>query len=92
MNCICCGVELTGGIDTFGDVNLEMCRSCWFETQTNVETWYGLAPHKHTYDEQGNIIIGGTVFTGEPIPEGCTFTPDPDAPGCGIWTGHVNKY
>lgn len=30
MTCTCCQTPLTGGTDTFGQVGLEMCQSCWW--------------------------------------------------------------
>lgn len=33
MKCVVCETPLTGGTDTFGDVNYEMCMSCWFEVR-----------------------------------------------------------
>jgi hypothetical protein len=30
MTCTCCQTPLTGGPDTFGQVGLEMCQSCWW--------------------------------------------------------------
>jgi len=29
MNCICCGKELSGGLDTYGDQHYPMCWLCW---------------------------------------------------------------
>lgn len=29
QQCTCCHVALTGGIDTFGDIDAPMCWSCW---------------------------------------------------------------
>lgn len=96
MQCIICETELTGGLDTYGDRGQEVCQRCWFEHGFDIdepESWYGLAPHKHAFDKDGNIIIGGTTF--EPLPEpdangdividGYVFTPDHEAPGCGVW-------
>lgn len=31
MTCTCCNTPLSGGTDTFGDVGLEMCQSCFLE-------------------------------------------------------------
>ena len=31
MECVICGEALSGGIDTFGPLGLESCRSCWLE-------------------------------------------------------------
>lgn len=94
MTCFFCDKPLTGGIDTYGDVGEEVCWDCYAEmnAKANTESWYGLGPHKHAYDEKGNIIIGGTTF--EPITallvDGAydfgdrTFTPT-DGPNHGIW-------
>jgi hypothetical protein len=99
MNCAFCGKELTGSIDTFGAIGQEVCQSCWLE-HGNAEVdmpdvWYGLAPHVHQYDANGNIIIGGTkiLYEGkEPIEvDGATFCPDPESPGCGVWTTQGRK-
>lgn len=31
LECVLCGAELTGGIDTFGPLGLESCAACWSE-------------------------------------------------------------
>lgn len=31
MICVICSQPLTGGIDTFGPLGLESCRTCWME-------------------------------------------------------------
>ena len=72
-----------------------MCWECYAEGNNHEgESHYGLGPHEHSYDKDGNILIGGTRFL--PLPErgendiydlGDTwFWPDPEAPGCGIIT------
>lgn len=97
MNCIVCGKKLSDGVDTFGPVNQEMCWECWSslgDDSDMPDSWYGLAPHDHAYDANGQIIIGGTTFKSLPKPDqngdyiigNLIFTPDPDAPGCGIWS------
>lgn len=30
-DCVCCGVPLSGGVDTFGSGDAEVCMTCWFE-------------------------------------------------------------
>ncbi len=97
--CIVCEKELFGNLDTFGPIDLEMCWDCWKQAGDEPE-WagadaiYGLGPHIHTFDENGNIAIGGTKFLPMPEPdaetgliniEGRYFKPDPEAPGCGTW-------
>lgn len=95
MNCLHCGVPLTGGLDTFGDHGLEVCQACWLAGVDTAESgsWYGLGPHEHAHDDEGRIIIGGTKFLPLPPPDrsgnivigGWVFVPDPEAPGCGVW-------
>lgn len=54
---------------------------------------YGLGPHVHTFDADGNLVMGATRFLPLPAPDesglieidGQVFKPDPDAPGLGIW-------
>lgn len=93
MNCVVCDKPLTGGLDTFGPQGQEVCQEHWLEKGDDPDmpdTWYGLAPHEHTYDKDGKIIIGATKFTGDPTQpieiDGYTFYPDPEAPGCGVWS------
>jgi hypothetical protein len=31
LHCICCRIALTGGIDTYGDLDLPMCQSCYLD-------------------------------------------------------------
>ena len=31
MECKLCHIELTGSLDTFGDIGEEMCQDCWLE-------------------------------------------------------------
>ena len=98
MNCIVCETQLSGSLDTFGPVGQEMCWDCWKLAGDEpewamVDAVYGLGPHVHTFDADGNIIIGGTVFldTPEPGPDGLIqfdggyFMPDAEAPGLGVW-------
>lgn len=95
MKCFACAKSLTGGLDTYGDVGEELCWDCYAarNAEANTDFWYGLGPHKHAYDEKGNIIIGGTTFEEITVPfvDGAydfgdrTFTPDPEAGGCGVW-------
>ena len=96
--CIVCERELVGGLDTFGPIGLEMCWDCWKVAGDEPEwAWvdavYGLAPHFHTYDWQGNLIIGGTRFLELPACDDSGliavreqfFMPDPDCLGLGTW-------
>lgn len=99
-NCMVCGKELLTSLDEYGDVNQEVCQSCWLERgdvdPDMPESWYGLGPHKHAFDTNGNIIIGGTTFeplseypktdSGEYIIGNLLFMPDSEEPGCGIWS------
>ena len=93
MKCMC-GKELRGELDTFGPVEMPLCWECFLSKRWQYgpgigESWYGLAPHHH----RPGPVIGSTVF--DPVEydadglyreDGLTFMPDPDAPGCGIWT------
>jgi hypothetical protein len=100
MNCVVCSKPLTGNIDTFGPIGVEMCQSCYLnvgDEPDNIESWYGLGPHRHTYDENGRIVFGSTEFLPLPEPDengdyvfgSMIFTPDPEAPGCGVWSRRV---
>jgi len=92
-HCVACGKELTGGLDTFGGVGSEMCWPCYSETNAEGQaSYYGLGPHHHDLTVTGSII-GSTVMdevkpdaNGQIVVDGATFTPDPDAPGLGVWT------
>lgn len=63
ITCIRCGKALTGELDTFGDIDNELCEDCWYEFQEETEGFsiYGLAPHKHDMTITGGYI-GSTVF------------------------------
>jgi hypothetical protein len=97
MECTICGKHLDNGLDTFGEIGLEMCWPCWSELgdeATETESWYGLGPHHHQYTHEGQIVIGSTTL--DPLPPknedgsytigNLRFSPDPDAPGLGIWS------
>ena len=101
IQCTACEKTLRGGIDTFGDWNMPFCWDCYGELNSNggcIESgdYYGLAPHHHDLNLTGSII-GSTVF--DPLPEpneygeyivgNRIFTPDPEAPGLGIWSYRV---
>jgi hypothetical protein len=79
--CMMCGKYLIG-IHAYGTTHNPLCWHCYSKVNGQDQSWYGLAPHEHSYDENGEIIIGGTRFVDEVAEE---FTPDPDAPNCGIW-------
>lgn len=80
MWCTACFKQLTNGLDTFGQHNMPLCWDCFSEMNGENRSHYGLGPHEHDLSRTGSII-GSTVFTGEDD----RFTPDPDAPGLGIW-------
>ena len=98
MKCTVCERQLSGKLDTFGPLGVEMCWDCWKVAGDEPE-WvmtdavYGLGPHVHSYDADGNIIIGGTKFLpvgdtdgqGLVTVDGLYFKPDPEAPGLGTW-------
>jgi len=95
--CTLCDVPLRNATDTFGEWNYPMCWDCYAGlVGENEETWYGLAPHHHDLTITGSVI-GSTVF--DPLPErgvngeydlgDRTFMPDPEAPGCGVWTRKI---
>ena len=80
--CSLCGKRIEG-IEIYGDVAQPMCWDCYAMVNSQwSDLYYGLGPHEHQYDEEGNIIIGATKFLDEQ-PE--NFTPDPDAPRLGVW-------
>ena len=98
MNCTVCDKALSGRLDTFGPVGCEMCWDCWKIAGDEpewamVDAVYGLGPHVHSYDSDGNLIIGGTTFLELPerdaqgliLVNGQYFKPDPEAPGLGTW-------
>lgn len=31
MHCTCCQIPLTGGLDTYGDLDLPMCQACYLD-------------------------------------------------------------
>jgi hypothetical protein len=58
------------------------CEECTDENGEELFPQYGLAPHDHIVDKDGNIIT--TVFAPSDFyPD--NFEPDPDAPNCGTW-------
>lgn len=82
MNCVVCGQELTGRLDTFGARDAPMCWTCHSEMASEgTQPYYGLGPHHHDLTITGSYI-GSTVFDAQDDPE---FMPDPDAPGLGVW-------
>jgi hypothetical protein len=96
-HCVMCNDPLPRSIDEYGVIGAEVCQVCYLKVGDDLEipeTWYGLGPHTHSYDENGMIIIGGTTFDPLPEPEtdgsylvnGARFVPDPKAPGCGVWS------
>lgn len=99
MECTVCHKPIAG-FEIFGKTGFEMCFDHWIDCMiadvaesSGKDSWYGLGPHVHSYDDNGNILIGGTRFMTLPEPnadgyiiiDGLLFIPDPDAPGLGIW-------
>lgn len=66
LNCVLCGIELTGEIDTFGLIGQEMCWDCWSSEQDYDDSYYGMAPHHHDLSITGSYI-GSTIL--DPLPE-----------------------
>lgn len=82
QECSICHKSISG-LEVFGDVAYPLCWNHYAALNSEYrDTYYGLGPHEHKYDEDGNIILEATVFLDEE-PE--SFTPDPDAPGLGVW-------
>jgi len=93
-----CGDRIDKLFQQYGDIGNEVCIICWLkfggDSDAIPESWYGLAPHKHAYDENGNVVIGGTEMLplperneyGEYIIDGLIFTPDDSTPGMGYWS------
>ena len=82
IRCDSCGKMLTGGLDTFGLPGEPLCWDCYAERNAEAsEAHYGLGPHVHHVDGKGRMT---TQFL--PLPDADEFMPDPDAPGCGVWT------
>jgi len=54
MHCQCCGKQLAGKLDTFGDAGAEMCQSCYWQTlEDYVDECQDCAIcHKHTAYEK----------------------------------------
>ncbi len=92
--CIRCDKPLSGGLDTFGAIGLEMCWGCYAETcgcPEGIDSFYGLAPHHRDLSITGSLI-GSTVLNPLPDPDNgeydlgwATFVMDPEAPGCGTY-------
>lgn len=63
LKCERCGIELSGGLDTFGDIGHELCQDCWYEweEETNGVSYYGMAPHIHDLTITGSYI-GSTIM------------------------------
>lgn len=113
LSCFVCDAPLAGGLDTYGPPGLELCWACWSICGDEPE-WlsalrefdgahYGLGPHVHTYDADGNLVMGATKFVPLPEPDhdglieidGQVFKPDPMVPGLGLWfrkRSHAIKY
>ena len=84
LMCTVCEKPLTGGLDTYGAHNEPMCWDCYAELSSEAgETYYGLAPHVHHVDEQGRMTTEFLPLTDKDKER---FMPDPDAPGCGVWS------
>ena len=81
--CSICG-KTVKGLEEYGDSNFPLCWDHYAGLNSQYsDSYYGLAPHEHTYAVDGTILLGGTNFLDVPMPE--NFTPDPDAPGLGVW-------
>lgn len=39
IECVCCDTELTGKLDTYGDVGEEMCKECYFTMFDDWKAW-----------------------------------------------------
>jgi hypothetical protein len=39
LTCTICGKELSGGLDTFGDIGEELCQDCWIRLPYIVDGW-----------------------------------------------------
>ena len=62
--CDVCKRPIKNDIDDYGYFGSHICRQCHFtllEEETD-ESWYGLAPHAHTWGDNGRIVIGGTIY------------------------------
>jgi hypothetical protein len=82
MNCYNCDKPLTGGLDTFGLVNEELCWDCYATRNAEAgEPVYGLGPHVHDLDPETGAMT--TTFLDQSLTD--DFMPDPDAPGLGVW-------
>ena len=54
MNCMICKTELSGGLDTYGDVGSEVCRECHLDLMP--DAWE--LPFEYT-KEYGHMLRGG---------------------------------
>lgn len=60
------------------------CQSCTDSNGVVLVPYYGLAPHNHKFDANGNIIIGSTEFY-QPTNYPKNFKPSDENPEHGIW-------
>ena len=61
------------------------CKNCTDPDGVSCYPVFSLAPHKHTFDDKGKIIFGGTVFAPKDSwPK--NFSPDPEDDTMGTYT------
>lgn len=70
-------------------VKRHFCKECDDGDGICVYPLYGLAPHIHRRDREGQIIIGGTIIDA-PETWPSNFDEDKEAPGCGVYTHCLN--
>ena len=91
--CSFCSKQINGS-EIFGEHDQPACWNCWsgLLAEEASQIVYGLGPHHHDLSKTGSFI-GSTVFEALPDKDefgrydmgDAFFTPDPDAPGLGIW-------
>ena len=81
QSCVACGKEIRGA-EVYGPTDAPRCWTCYAESNEGGHAYYGLAPHHHDESITGSVIGLTVIESIEPTDE---FTPDPDAPGLGVW-------
>ncbi|MBU0847157.1 hypothetical protein KKH23_08195 [Patescibacteria group bacterium] len=81
QKCVVCGAEIQG-IEVYGPTVAVRCWSCYAKGNEGEHVYYGMAPHHHDESITGSVVGSTVIESAEPTDE---FTPDPDAPGLGVW-------
>ena len=81
QRCAVCNEEIQGA-EVYGPIDAPRCWTCYAEGNEGGHVYYGMAPHHHDESITGSVIGSTVIESIEPTDE---FTPDPDAPGLGVW-------